>query len=113
MPKMIFIISTLFIFGAWQQCNPTDAKQYVYIVDIPHQVCTKKEVVSVDPKIKLASVPDKEHNLPYTELPLTYCDGMIGVHRDDWKDVKQKLENLIQDAKKQCTEFIQKVINGN
>jgi hypothetical protein len=70
--------------------------QYVYVVDVQHSICAKKEIV------------DKE-NLIFKhveDLPLTACDGNVSIAKADFLEFKKWVRRAI-DKLKECAAQIQ------
>jgi hypothetical protein len=72
---------------------------YVYVIDVPHSVCAKKEII------------DKE-NLIFKhveDLPLMECDGNVSIAKEDWPALRSWIRSAIKKLK-ECQSALQKVI---
>ncbi len=55
---------------------------YVYMIDVPHSVCSKKEVIDRDNLLFRHS----------EDLPLIECDGNVSISMDEWLDLKNWIQ---------------------
>jgi hypothetical protein len=97
--KMIclIIISLVFATGV-KQCDGNKPIDYIYVVDVPHQVCSQRKVITFNP-LKTEWVQD---------LPLVECDGAMAIHRDDVKKFTRWITDLINEAQKECNKLVEK-----
>ena len=88
MQKIVLLINSFLLSACVSRPLPLN---YVYVIDIPHGVCAKKEII------------DRE-NLIFKhveDLPLMDCDGNISIDSSEWLGLKDWIKWAIQEVKKQ------------
>lgn len=97
MQKTIILILSFCLMSCGED-DPMPLK-YVYVVDVPHEICAKKEIIDAE-NLVFKHVED---------LPLIECDGNVSIAKDDFLPFKKWVRRTM-DKVKECAARIQNAV---